>query len=289
MPSLSQLAVTEHLPEGSPPTAPVVVLVHGSLDRSSSFARVLRRLDDLHTIVYDRRGYHGSRQALPLNTTLAGHVDDLLEVIDGRPAVVVGHSYGGDVALGAALGGGSGTSIRGVGAYEPPMPWLDLWPTRPVAERDAGAGDPTERHARGAERFFRRMVGDSAWDRLPEKGKAERRADGPALVAELDAIRAAEAPFDVTAMTIPTLYARGENSALRHRESVAWLVEHTPGAVLVDIPGAAHGAHLTHPDAFAALVRQALALADRQGPTPTAPTPTAPTTTAPTTTAPTTT
>ena len=53
------------------------------------------------------------------------------------------------------------------------------------------------------------------------------------------------------------------NSATRHRQSVAWLVEHTPGAELVEIAGAAHGAHLTHPDAFAALVRQALA---RSGP-----------------------
>ncbi len=144
MPSLSQLAVTEYLPEGSSHTVPIVVLVHGSLDRSSSFARVLRRLDDLHTVVYDRRGYHGSRRALPLNTTLAGHVDDLLEVIGGRPAVVVGHSYGGDVALGAALRGGNGGSIRSVGVYEPPMPWLDLWPTRPAT----GAGHRRSGRAR---------------------------------------------------------------------------------------------------------------------------------------------
>jgi pimeloyl-ACP methyl ester carboxylesterase len=262
MPSLSQLAVSEYLPEGSPHTVPIVVIVHGSLDRSSSFARVLRRLDDLHTVVYDRRGYHRSRQALPLNTTLAGHVDDLLEVIDGRPAVVVGHSYGGDVALGAALRDANGGTIRSVGVYEPPMPWLDLWPTRPAGGEEPAGGDQVERDARGAERFFRRMMGDTAWDRLPEKGKAERRADGPALLAELDAIRIAEAPFDVTAMTVPTLYARGEKSATRHRESVAWLVEHTPDAELVEIPGAAHGAHLTHPDAFAGMVRRALALAD---------------------------
>ncbi|MGA3147379.1 MAG: alpha/beta hydrolase [Acidimicrobiales bacterium] len=262
MPSPSQLAVTEYLPEGSSHAVPIVVLVHGSLDRSSSFARVLRRLDDLHTVVYDRRGYHGSRRAFPLNTTLAGHVDDLLEVIGGRPAVVVGHSYGGDVALGAALRHGNDGSIRSVGAYEPPMPWLDLWPTRPAGGQEQGTGDPVERDARGAERFFRRMMGDAAWDRLPEKGKAERRADGPALLAELDAIRIAEAPFDVTDMTIPTLYARGATSASRHREAVVWLVEHTPDAELVEFPGAGHGAHLTHPDAFAAMVRRTLALAD---------------------------
>ena len=266
MSGLTQLAVTEHVPEGPAPGVPVVVLVHGSLDRSASFARVLRRLGDLHTVVYDRRGYHGSREALPLNTTLDGHIDDLLGVIDGRAAVVVGHSYGGTVALGAALRGGADGPIRSLGVYEPPMPWLDFWPARPAVSDDGHGSDPTDpagRDARAAERFFKRMVGEVAWDRLSEKDKAARRADGAALSAELDAIRITEPPFDVGAMAVPTLCARGEKSATRHRESMAWLAEHTPGAELVEFPGAAHGAHLTHPDAFAAFVRQVLARADR--------------------------
>jgi pimeloyl-ACP methyl ester carboxylesterase len=260
----SQLAITEHVPDGPSGGTPVIVLVHGSLDRSTSFARVVRRLDDLHTVVYDRRGYHRSRGALPINTALSGHVDDLLVVIDGRPAVVVGHSYGGDVALGAALRAGENSPIRCVAAYEPPMPWLDVWPKRRVGQEPPAASYGTRSDdAEAAERFFRRMVGDAAWDRLPEEGRAERRADGAALAAELTAIRLTEAPFDVTAMTIPSIFARGENSAPRHRQSVEWLVEHTPGSELVEIPGASHGAHLTHPDAFAAMVRHALARASQ--------------------------
>lgn len=258
MQSTTPLAITEHLPGGPAGHGPVVVLVHGSLDRSSSFGRVLRRLSDLHTVVYDRRGYHRSREALPLNATLDGHIDDLYEVIDGRPAVVIGHSYGGAVALGAALRPAAGSSIRSIAVYEPPMPWLDIWPRRPAST--TGGDGPADDYGLAAERFFRRMVGNTAWDRLPEAEKAARRADGPALAAELDAIRITEAPFDVTTMAIPSLCARGENSAPRHRESVAWLVEHMPGAELVEFAGAAHGAHLTHPDAFAAMVRRAVAL-----------------------------
>ena len=102
------------------------------------------------------------------------------------------------------------------------------------------------------------MVGDAAWDRLPEEGKAARRADGPALAAELDAIRLTEAPFDVAVLTVPAVFARGGISLPHHRSAVAWLAEHTPGAELVEIPGAGHGAHLTHPDAFAELARTAL-------------------------------
>jgi pimeloyl-ACP methyl ester carboxylesterase len=106
------------------------------------------------------------------------------------------------------------------------------------------------------------MVGDDAWERLPEQSKAARMADGPALEAELRAIRVDAAPFDVTALTIPATFGRGERSATRHRDAVAWLVANTPGAQLVEIPGASHGAHLTHPDAFAGLARTALTRAD---------------------------
>jgi pimeloyl-ACP methyl ester carboxylesterase len=250
------LALTEHVPTGPDATGPVVVLIHGSLDRSASFTRVIRRLDDVHTVAYDRHGYHRSRHAGSVRTTLAGHVEDLLTVIDGRTAVVVGHSLGGDIALAAALAPGGPGPVVGVAAFEPPMPWLSLWPKPPPAPDDAGPTRPSA--AEAAERFFRRMVGDDAWDRLPEAAREERRADGPALEAELNAIRSTEAPFDVTELTVPSVYGRGEKSATRHRQTVTWCVEHTPGAELVEVPGAGHGAHLTHPDAFAAMVRRLL-------------------------------
>jgi pimeloyl-ACP methyl ester carboxylesterase len=232
--------------------------VHGSLDRGASFGRVRRRLADLPTVTYDRRGYQGSRGAVPLAEGLADHVDDLLAVIGGRTAVVFGHSYGGNVALGAALDP-RGSSIRALAAYEPPQPWLrpnpgvgadGRTPAAPWADDDPGAA---------AERFFRRMVGDAAWDRLTDAEREARRADGPALAAELAAIRVRRAPFDVGELRIPVVYGRGEDSLPHHRQAVAWLAEHTPGAELFEIPGARHGAHLTHPDGVATMVRRAVA------------------------------
>ncbi len=272
MPAAHPLAVTEHLPGSGPDSSPLVVLVHGSLDRAASFARVIRRLDDLHTVAYDRRGYHRSRHALPLHTTLDGHIDDLLAVIDGRPSVVVGHSYGGDVALGAAVRGGAEAGIVSVVAYEPPMPWLGSWARSPNSqavmtgsEASEGSAAPVAADhasaAEAAERFFRRMMGDASWDRLSEAAKAERWADGPALEAELAAIRTRRAPFDVTTLAVPAVFGRGGRSAPRHRDTVGWLTEHVPDGELVEIAGASHGAHLTHPDAFAAMVRSAVARA----------------------------
>jgi len=264
MPSDLPLSLTEHVPDRADTTAPLVVLVHGSLDRAGSFARVIRRLDDLHTVAYDRRGYHRSRHVVPVHETLAGHVDDLLSVIDGRPAVVVGHSYGGDIALDAAMRTGRSGHIRAVAAFEPPMPWLGLWATRPGTA--ARSRQPSRQHddpGQVAEGFFRRMVGDSAWDRLPEATKEARRADGAALAAEIAAIRVTEAPFDVTTLTVPAVFGRGTDSLPHHRASTDWLVANVAGSELIEIEGAAHGAHLTHPDAFARFVR---ATVGRAGP-----------------------
>ncbi|MGA2837742.1 MAG: alpha/beta hydrolase [Acidimicrobiales bacterium] len=261
MPDDHRLSITEHIPDGDAAARPLVVLVHGSLDRAASFARVARRLDDVHTLTYDRRGYHRSRNAVPVHTTVEGHVSDLLAVIDERPAVVVGHSYGGDIALGAALRPGGPGPILAVGAYEPPLPWLGQWARRNGARPDGSPHPPDEDPGEAAERFFRRMVGDAAWERLPERTKADRRADGPALAAELAAIRTTEAPFDITRLSVPAVFGRGSASLPHHRDAVAWLVENVPGSELVEIDGAGHGAHLTHPEAFARFVRAAIARA----------------------------
>jgi pimeloyl-ACP methyl ester carboxylesterase len=265
MPVNNRLWVAEHVPEGAAADRPLLVFVHGSLDRARSFTRVLRRLDDIHTLAYDRRGYQHSRDVHPLNLTLSGHVDDLLTVIAGRSAVVVGHSYGGTIALGAALRSGP-SPIRAVVAFEPPMPWVEHalgLPGRTATSPHWATADPSDPDRAGAEaeRFFRRMVGDASWDRLPEAARESRRADGPALAAELRAIRVVDPLFDVAAMPVPVIYAVGGETLERRRQVSRWLVDHTPAAEEMVIPGAGHGAHLTHPDAFAQLARSGLARA----------------------------
>jgi pimeloyl-ACP methyl ester carboxylesterase len=251
------LALTERAP-GDGGEGPLVVLVHGSLDRGSSFLRVMRRLDDLPTVAYDRRGYQGSRH-LPVAAGLDDHVEDLLAVVGGRPAVVVGHSFGGVVALAAALRAGGPGPVTGVAVYEPPLPWAGPDARRPP--RVGGVPDPLAdpEPALAAERFFRRMVGDAAWERLPAEGRASRHADGPALVADLRAARAAEAPFDPARLTVPLVVGRGTASPAHLRSAAGWLAGTVDGSELVELDGAGHGAHLTHPDAFAALVRTAVA------------------------------
>ena len=270
MPASLPLAVTEHDPAAAPmPSRWWCWCTVPSTGRPVSPGSV-RRLDDLHTVAYDRRGYQGSRDALPLNTTLDGHIDDLLAVIDGRTSVVVGHSYGGDVALGAALrpvggrrdrrGGGlratdavagpwARSSTSAAAMQADPASAVPTRSCRPPERRGGRALLPAHGRGRGLGPAVRRGQGGATGRRAGTGGRAGGHPDrrGPLRRQRL--------------WPCPPPSADGDRSAPRHRATVGWLAEHVPGAELVEIAGASHGAHLTHPDAFAAMVRSAVARA----------------------------
>ncbi len=243
--------------------APSVVLVHGSLDRAESFRRTTRRLSDVSTVSYDRRGYQRSREAAQgVELGLEVHIDDLVQILEElrqrRPSrlAAVGHSYGGDVVIGAALR--RPDLVDAVGAFEPPMPWLGF---RRAGNTQGWAPMP-EDPGDNAEAFFIRMVGPGGWERMPEEGRNSRRADGPALVADLVSMRG-EAPFDATELTVPSVFGMGgTESQPHHRATVTWLADHVPNAELFEIPGSMHGAHLSHPDSFATFVTRVIERAE---------------------------
>ncbi|CAN5495842.1 alpha/beta hydrolase [soil metagenome] len=251
MTSSSPLWTTEAA--GDAAGAPLVVVVHGSMDRSASFAKVQRRLAGFRVVRYDRRGYDHSVDAWVADG-VDGHVDDLLAVLDGRRATVVGHSFGGVVALAAAQR--APEVVRSVLAFEAPMPWAPWWPARSAGSAALAGGTATP--AEAAERFVRTLAGDRFWERLPARVRALRQAEGAALVAEMRALRTGTAPFDSTTITVPVVAGRGTESVERHRRATAELAATAPRGELMTIEGAAHGAHLSHPDAFADLVRLAV-------------------------------
>ena len=319
---------------------PLVVLVHGAMDRSGGMLRVRRILQSSCRVVrYDRRGYARSLDAGP-PTSFGQQVDDLAAVLDGRPAVLAGHSFGGLVCL--ALAERRPELARAVLAFEAPMTWAPWWPQGrsggqgvPAALRGNGASGtgrsavddddpgpsamvddgpetidpgpvPADRASAGvaprsgaegthgratgaaepgddrpvpaaarrrgpeggddhdaAEWFLRRMLGDTLWERLPKSMRAERRAEGPTLVAEMRSVRApAPVPFDPTAITVPVLAAHGSETRPHHVRATEALAELVPRGELAVVAGASHGAHLSHPEEFAALVRRTIELAD---------------------------
>ena len=236
-----------------PPGAPRVVLIHGSLDRSTAFMRVARELRDLTVLRFDRRGYGRSLAVGPCRS-FDDQVADLASVVGSEPAVVVGHSLGGVVAL--TFASRHPELAPAVVAYEAPMPWLPTWPSNTaggVALAEGGG------EADAAEEFMRRIVGDERWEALPPRTQEQRRAEGPALVAELRSLRPPNAaPFDAATLAVPLVAAHGGRSRPHHQRAARTLATVVPQGELVVIDDASHGAHLTHPREFAGLVRRAL-------------------------------
>ena len=229
-----------------------MVFVHGSMDRSTSFRRVTDALPDLHTVVYDRRGYARSLDVEPPARGLDDHVRDLIDVIGERRSVVVGHSYGGDVGLAASIQ--RADIVRSVLAFEAPTPWVPWWPADSAGARAVAQADSPED---AAEAFMRRLVGDRTWERLPQPTRAARRAEGRAVLTDLSSIRG-HAAFDLGAVAVPVVVGSGTEGEAHHRECARRMAEALPDAELVEINGGGHGSHMTHPQQFAALVRQAV-------------------------------
>jgi pimeloyl-ACP methyl ester carboxylesterase len=238
------LAVAERRVERPEAT---IICIHGGLDRGGSFARLARRTDRFDLVTYDRRGYQGSRALAPLG--FANHVGDLIAVArheeERRPIILFGHSYGGVVAYGAAIAEPS--VARLVVTYEAPMPWI-------LRRNGTGAalGDNPEVEA---EKFFRRIVSDSAWERLSELERESRRRDGPALVDDLTSLHTTPPPFDIATLTVPAVYVYGDILAPDfYRALSAELTAINPLIERREVTNAAHGAHLSIPDQLASLI-----------------------------------
>jgi len=246
------LAITEYGPEDGR----VVVLVHGALDRSRAFRRVVEQLGDLRVIVYDRRGYGGSLAAPPA-TSLRDHCDDLLAVIGRRAVTVVAHSFGSHVAVLAALAAPG--QVASVGLWEPPVPWMELWPAgaRANVAAIAFSAEPEE----VGERAYKAMVGPEAWARLDDPTRARRRAEGVAFRTDMSS--ELEAPYDWRDLAAPCIVGYGGQTwpyAYRAAQGVAAIL----GCPTFTIDDAPHVAHVTHPQRFAEFVRSAVALSEHR-------------------------
>lgn len=232
--------------------APTLVMVHGSLDRQATFAKLSTQVVGTHrVIVYDRRGYARSRH-LGGPYTIDAHVDDLLSVVGDRQVLIYGHSLGGTIAL--TFAERHPDRVRGLAVYETPMSWLPFWivPGGVTASLDEG-GDSGDI----AEGFMKRMIGERRWNSLPEATRQMRREEGDTLIGDLMDLRRGS-PYDLTRVVCPVLSVVGEPAHERFQKSARIIVEQCPDSRLLSVREWRHNAHVSHPEDFAKSVLRPL-------------------------------
>jgi pimeloyl-ACP methyl ester carboxylesterase len=228
-------------------TRPNIVLVHGAWADGSSWSGVIKRLQ--------ADGYHVTAPQFPL-TGLADDVARLRQVLDLQdgPAVVAGHSYGGQVmtALGAdapnvaglvyiaALGLDQGESLGGLLSQGPVTPALAhlVTDTRGfgwLSEEDfvahfAGDVDPVRARVMYAVQqplagsAFGDVMGVPAWKTLPSWYLVA--ADDQALPPDVERMFASR----MGALT--TTILSGHLAMVSHPDEVAHLIRTAAEAVL---------------------------------------------------------
>jgi pimeloyl-ACP methyl ester carboxylesterase len=222
---------------------PLIALIHGSLDRSAGMLKLSRQLDaDFRVLRYDRRGYGRSfPHAGPF--TMEPQIDDLVALLAGRKALLVGHSYGGNVAL--ATADRHPDLVAGVAVYETPLSWEPWWPSTTAGSiAVAESSSPQE----AAERFLRRLLGNDRWEALPERTRQLRRAEGAAMVEELADLRRHQ-PWKPANIKVPVVVAFGSLGADHHNRGMKHAAD-LLGCPVVELANCRHDAPLSHPALF---------------------------------------
>ena len=253
---------------------PALVLVHGATADHTTWRTsgpLLGARHRLHAI--DRRGRGASGDGPPDEPyAIEREYDDLIAVAEsvasaaGGQVDVVGHSYGGRIALGAAL---RSPAIRRVVSYEGAPP-ADVGPGYQDADRGTlrrvealvAAGDRDE----ALTTFMREIVGMPA----DELGAFRANPIWPRRAAAVDTtIRELRAEVDpaaglaaLGAVRRPVLQILGGASAEPFATATRALDARLRDGRVVTIDGARHAAHHTHPEAFVAAVEAFLAEPD---------------------------
>jgi pimeloyl-ACP methyl ester carboxylesterase len=224
-----------------------ILCIHGTSSSALVWREAVNEISKRgRCIAYDRRGCFRSERPEPYETThVSDHADDaaaLLDALSATPAVVIGRSYGGEIALDLARR--YPAKVTALALLEPAMFSLDpaamAWAQR-HADRvlEAGARDVSS----VAEIHLRPVVGDEAWESFPTELKEMFIDSGAAILAEMRG-----GLLDLTARELaeidqPTLVVSAKDSPEAFRRVDGKLAEALPNSETVLI----EGGHLIDP------------------------------------------
>ncbi|MFI5714601.1 alpha/beta fold hydrolase [Nocardia sp. NPDC051750] len=229
--------------DGSP-----VIMIHGSGGGLHSWQPVAEHLPDRFDLwLPARRGYAPSGPGhAPKH--FADEVRDLGMIIDmiGRPAHLVGMSYGATVALHAAA---SGLPVRSLALWEPPLyaAGTELAPVLARFEQLTANGDRNE-----AQRLLAEKVARVPAALLEQSAAIDAAADTPddsyGWSRDLESMAGDTSYLDRwSSVTTPTLLMHGSDTWQPMPETVERLAAVMPDAHLETLPGQMHFAPSTAP------------------------------------------
>jgi pimeloyl-ACP methyl ester carboxylesterase len=248
---------------------PAVLLIAGAGGDAAELGGVAATLSDAFTVTtYDRRGNSRSpRPAGWTQTSLAEQADDaaaLLAALGQRPAVVVGTSAGGSIALEVALR--HPQAVRTAIVHEPP---ILAGTTNPQAVTDDLGAMIGQGMAAGGPRvamqlFLRWAAGEATFEAVDPTDRDRYVGNGEvffgvelapimAYAPSIQAIADAQVPIVAAASS-----ASRDPGSPHHflYQAASWLA-HQAGVDLVELPGG-HMAYLTQPAAVAESLRPLL-------------------------------
>src|SRR5215813_3184120 len=244
-------------------TGEPVFLLHSSGSSSAQWRALTERLSQRYRVIApDWYGYGGTAQwpgRSPFHLECEAEIVlALLERVN-EPAHLVGHSYGGAVAL--HLAGLRCDLLRSLTLIEPVAFHLLRGADAPalaeiteVAESVVRATARGEYHA-GFGRFVDYWSGPDAWAAIPRDKRHAMAARLPKIALDFHAtLNEPTRLEDFIWMTVPTLLLCGTTSPRPTRRICELLARILPDAELKAIGGAGHMAPLTHRDQVNALV-----------------------------------
>jgi pimeloyl-ACP methyl ester carboxylesterase len=244
---------------------PAVVLVHCSVSGIRQWRSLTEELaGDYRVRALNLYGYGATAPWPEQETqTLAAQARLVLAACEGlgERVALVGHSFGGTVALKAAtlLGPRVGSMVL----IEPNPVYLLAQGGRDGEFAEVRAlRDHVKRHgALGeweavAERFADYWVGDGAWSAMPEPRRAAFAAMLPPNVHEWDAAMGEETTVeDLAALACRTLVMSDPATRRPIRAIAELLAEACPEWTFRDIPAGGHMAPVTRPDLVNPMIR----------------------------------
>jgi len=247
-----------------------VVLLHSSGLSGRQWRRLAKRLEALgfSVSVPDLTG-HGAAAAWPEPEPFSYRhdVDAFVKVLKAGPRThVVGHSYGGLIAILAALE--VPEAVRSLVLFEPvAMGVLD-----PQADADAEAelerlhvpwGSAPEQHEAWLRGFVDYWGGVGAWDALREEARAEFRRVGWVVHEEVETLARDKTPRSAyRVIECPVTLITAERSPLAAGRVVGHLGKSLPNARVITLPGVGHMAPLAQADLVNDLIVSALGSQD---------------------------